>query len=80
LNPSNEPFLDEDPEGVVYGLTRNCANFRADHFCHVVGRHVGLARHGLNYRHALGGDLDTVLAQNIRRSREHHGRLNQKIE
>ena len=67
LDAPDEPFGDQQAEGVVYRLQRDGADLGADGFCHAVGRDMRLARNGPQDSQSLGRDLDAALTKELSR-------------
>lgn len=63
LNTSDETFFGKDPEGVIYGLTRNRADDGSHIFCQVIGSGVRPVSDRLHDRQPLRSNLHSPLAQ-----------------
>jgi hypothetical protein len=71
LNTPDQTFGDENAQGVVDGLERDCTNLRPDGLRHGVGRDVRLPRYRPEDSQSLGSNLDAALPKKISRIRSH---------
>ena len=65
LNPPDEAFGDQEPEGVVHGLERDGPDLGPDELCHALGADVGLSGDCAQDCQALGRDVNAALAKEI---------------
>jgi hypothetical protein len=63
LNTPEEPFGDQQRQGVIYRLQGDGANLRPDDLGDGVGRDVRLAGDRPQDRQSLGGDLNTAFTK-----------------
>ena len=80
LNAPDQPFGDQDAEGVVHRLERDGADLGPDDLGHAVGRDVGLTRDRPQDGQALGRDLDAALTKEASRVGQHARSITQFFE
>jgi hypothetical protein len=71
LDAPDEPFGDQQAEGVVHRLQRDGTDLGADDFCNAVGRDMGLGRNGPQDSQSLRRDLDAALTKEFGRISSH---------
>ena len=80
LNAPEEPFGDQETEGVVHRLERDGPDLGPDGLGHAIGRDVGLASDRPEHRQSLCRHLDAALPKQISRVRDHTDRVNQILD
>ena len=65
LNPPDQAFGDQNPEGVVHRLERDGTDFGPDDFGYAVSGDVGLTRDRPQDGQSLGRDLNAALTKEL---------------
>ena len=65
LDAPNEALLRQNPESVVYRLSRNSPDIGPNVRGDIVRRAVGMTRHSPQHGQALGRDLEAVFAKKV---------------